>query len=125
MTPTGTLLQASLANSVFAERTSAFSGSVFQFKGITDTGGGYGGAGAYSVTISGLTATPFTTTGGGAYKIPASNIAALSSVSNTIGEGLIASLDSSAVINVTGLAFDLGQFLIVPVNVANSTVVIF
>lgn len=125
MTPTGTIQQASLANSVFAERTSAFVGSVFQFKGITDTGGGYGGAGVYSVTISGLAATPFTTTGGGAYKIPGSNIAALGSVSNTIGEGIVASLDSSAVVNVSGLAFDLSQFLIVPVNVNNSTVVIF
>jgi hypothetical protein len=114
-----TVLQPLLANSTFLDRTTELSGAVFQIRGITDTGGGYGGGILNSVSIANsLTSTPFTTTGGGTYAVPQNYGGFLLGLSNTIGAG---ELTSGAL--QTGLAYDVSQRIIAPISLASTNVI--
>jgi hypothetical protein len=120
LTPDGTVKQALLPNSAFLERTSEFSGGIFQIKGITDTGGGYGGAGVYSVDLGTLAATAFATTGGATYTVPAGYMSGFFGVSNGIGVGALSNTGSSAALQVT--AYDLTQHLMLSASLANTDI---
>lgn len=115
----GALLQPQLANSVFQNGSSVFANGVVQFKGITDTTSTYGGSSPYSVNIADLTSTVFKTSAGSPYVVPSLASAFLLPLSTSVGEvGLFGAAGASA-----GAAYDLSQFLVVPITVANSNVV--
>ncbi|MFI5284295.1 MAG: hypothetical protein ACHQ0J_14350 [Candidatus Dormibacterales bacterium] len=118
----GGVLQALTAGSAFLDKATALSGTQFQVQGITDTGGGYGGATLYNVDIGTLAAHALTTTGGAAFKVPAGDLVSMFGESNTIGAGVFINLMAGG---DTGVAFDLSQLLIVPVSVSNANVTPF
>jgi hypothetical protein len=119
LTPSGTVKQALLANSTFGTRTSELSGAIFQTKGITDTGGGYGGGSIYSIDIGSLVPSAFKATGGGPYTVPTGNVAGPFGLANTIGAGDIFDVANST---AAGIAYDLAQLRMVTISLPNTTV---
>jgi hypothetical protein len=114
----GTLLQPQLANSVFQNGSSLFANGVVQFKGITDTSATYGGSSPYSVNVADLTSTVFKTSAGSPYVVPSLTSAYLVPLSTSVGEiGIFGASATSS-----GAAYDLSQFLVVPVTLANTNV---
>ncbi|HWJ34038.1 MAG TPA: hypothetical protein VNR70_02170 [Steroidobacteraceae bacterium] len=119
LSPSGAVLEAPLANSLYLYRTSALADSVWQFKGITDTDGNYGGSSLYSVKISDFTASVFNTTAGTPFVVPTSQVLGLAAIASTGGEGQVV---QSASVPSTGAAFDTSKLLIVPISIANTDI---
>ncbi len=121
VTPSGTVEQSLLSNSVFLfDAASQFSGSAVQITGITDTSGGYGGGTFNAVNLGTLASTPLTTTGAAAYQVPAGFAAGVTGLANTVGAGLLAPRSGSSA--SIGLAYDLSKDLIVPIGFTNTNV---
>jgi hypothetical protein len=100
--------------------------NVWQVIGITDTNGGWGGSTAYSVNVSTLVDTPFTTTGGADYvfgKGFSGGFAAISSPNIAIGilENSSA-VSGGATLVEDGAAVDLTTNFLYPVVLTNTNV---
>ena len=100
--------------------------NVWQVIGITDTNGGWGGGTAYSVNVSTLVDTPFTTTGGADYvfgKGFSGGFAAISSPNIAIGilENSSA-VSGGATLVEDGAAVDLTTNFLYPVAITNTYV---
>jgi hypothetical protein len=100
--------------------------NVWQVIGITDTNGGWGGSTAYSVNVSTLVDTPFTTTGGADYvfgKGFSGGFAAISSPNIAIGilENSSA-VSGGATLVEDGAAVDLTTNFLYPVVLTNTYV---
>ena len=100
--------------------------NVWQVIGITDTNGGWGGGTAYSVNVSTLVDTPFTTTGGADYvfgKGFSGGFAAISS--NNIAVGILdnsSAVSGGATLVEDGAAVDLTTNFLYPVAITNTYV---
>jgi hypothetical protein len=118
LSPSGTVLEAPLANSLYLYRISALADSVGQIKGITDTDGNYGGSSVYSVKISDFTASVFNSTAGTPFVVPTSQVLGLAAIASTGGEAVVQSASAHA----TAAAFDTSKLLIVPISIANTDI---
>jgi hypothetical protein len=120
---------APIANSAY-EQLAVISGrlsySVWQVIGITDTNGGWGGGTAYTVNVSTLVDTPFTTTGGADYVFGKGFSAGLEAISsNNIAIGILnnsSALASGATPQEDGVAADLTKSFFYPVVLTNTNV---
>jgi hypothetical protein len=120
---------APIANSAY-EQLAVISGrlsySVWQVIGITDTNGGWGGGTAYTVNVSTLVDTPFTTTGGADYVFGKGFSAGLEAISsNNIAIGILnnsSALASGATPQEDGVAADLTKSFFYPIVLTNTNV---
>ena len=100
--------------------------NVWQVIGITDTNGGWGGGTAYSVNVSTLVDTPFTTTGGADYVFGKGFSAGLEAISsNHIAIGILdnsSALAGGATFQQDGAAADLTTNFLYPVVLTNTYV---
>jgi hypothetical protein len=119
----GGITQALLANSSFQPFSQDLTGSVYQVRGITDTGSSAvdGGGSVNVYKVSNATVVPLTLSGGGAYAVPATGSIAVgaigTSASDTIGVGAIFVGGP-----IAGIATDNASHLIVPISFANTTI---
>jgi hypothetical protein len=100
--------------------------NVWQVIGITDTNGGWGGGTAYSVNVSTLVDTPFTTTGGAEYVFGKGFSAGLEAILSTnIAIGILdnsSALAGGATPQEDGIAADLTTNFLYPVVLTNTYV---
>jgi hypothetical protein len=112
----------------FGILTSELTGSVWQVRGITDTDGGWGGGTVSHVDVSTLVSTDFKTTGGSVYKMPANYDGFLEAFSSdNIAAGTLlhersASFPKAATF---GVAADLSEDFLLPIEIANTNVSAF
>ena len=117
---------APIAKSVYAPLavlSSRLTDSVWQVTGITDTNGAFGGGTANLVNVSGLVATPFTTTGGGHYVFSAGFSAALEAIaSNNTTVGIIYKSVGSTT-QYDGAAADLTGHFLLQISLTNTEII--
>jgi hypothetical protein len=127
ITPTGTVIQAILANSDFLTISPVSTNVVLQVRGISATANSADGGGSINTYVVGAgTVTPLTLSGGGAYSVPAASqaiaIALGSSATDVIEAGATLSLGGGTEI---GIATDSAGHLIVPITFTNTSVTPF
>jgi hypothetical protein len=120
---------APIANSVYeplAVVSVRLTDNVWQVLGITDTNGGWGGGTAYTVNVSTLVDTPFTTTGGADYVFGKGFSAGLEAISSdNVAIGILdnsSALASGATLQEDGIAADLTKNFFYPVVLTNTYV---
>lgn len=120
--PSGTSIVTPPANTVwqsFGSLTNELEGGVLEIAGITDTGGGYGGASLGLWPVGGTSSIPIKLTGGASYKVPATYALSVEGFLGTpIGEGALISLKGEASI---GVAINASSTVIVPISMAPAT----
>jgi hypothetical protein len=125
LTAGGTLAETFPSNTVlgsFGPLSPQLDGNLLEIDGITDTDGGYGGGTVNSLSLEFLEPTPLTLSGGGAYTVPAGYVLSLSGFYGTgIGTGFLFSTATSTAPYI-GAAVDASQHVILPINLANSSV---
>jgi hypothetical protein len=96
-------------------------GNIWQVKGITDTGGSYGGGTINLVSVSSaLTATALTTTDGAAYTVPSGYYVTLVGFYGTdVATGALSEPTTGASI---GAAVDVSKHVILPISLTNTNV---
>jgi hypothetical protein len=123
---------APIANSVYeplAVVSVRLTDNVWQVLGITDTNGGWGGGTPYSVNVSTLVDTPFTTTGGADYVFGKGFSAGLEAISsNNVAIGILensSALAGGGTLQEDGIAADLTSHFFYPVQLTNTYVLPF
>jgi hypothetical protein len=122
----GGTLAATLPNAVlgsFGPLSPQLDGNILEIDGITDTNGGYGGGTINSVSLTSLAPTPLTAAGGTAYAVPAGYALSLGGFYGTsIGTGFMFSVANPTAPYI-GAAVDVSQHVILPINLANTSVI--
>jgi len=98
-------------------------GNLLEIDGITDTNGGYGGGTINTLNVAFLTPARLTAAGGSPYTVPAGYLVGLSGFYGTsTGTGFMFSAANPTAPYI-GVAVDLSQHVVLPINLANSSVV--